>query len=141
MFGGGWLRPVLGLVLLVLLLLLYSTPLSMVSETVVGSLEDVIEETWAPMALCPLCRRVLPKVELEGVALNTTTCGEDAWRRGRHQRVVAFTFFEPTGGGGGSEEKENRQYLQVPNYIMILIFEKVFICPKSQHGPNNIPSY
>ena len=128
MFGGGCLRPVLGLVLLVLLLLLYSTPLSMVSETVVGDLEDIIEETWAPtMALCPLCRRVLPKVDLEGVALNTTTCGEDAWRRGRHQRVVAFTFFEPTDRGGGSEEKENRQYLQVSNYIMIIIFEKVFL--------------
>ena len=124
MFGAGWLRPVLGLVLLVLLLLLYSTPLSMVAETVVG---DPEEETWAPMALCPLCRRVLPKVELEGVALNTTTCGEDAWRRGRHQRVVAFTFFEPADGGGGSEEKENRQYLQVSNYILIIIFEKVIL--------------
>ena len=69
------------------------------------------EEMGVQMAFCP-CKRILPKVNLEEVALNATTCGEDAWRRGRHQKVLAFTFFEAT-GDQMSEEKENRQYLQV----------------------------
>ena len=106
MWGGGWLRTILVLALGVLLLIFYSAPLSLVVDV------DE-EEMGVQMALCP-CKRALPRVNLEEVALNATTCGEDAWRRGRHQRVISFTFFEPTADSGQmSEQKENRQYLQV----------------------------
>ena len=104
MWGGGGLQTIIALALIILLLLFYSTPLSMVVDV-------VVMEKGIQMALCP-CKRVLPRVNQEEVALNATTCGEDAWRRGRHQRVLAFTFFEQT-DGPVAEEKENRQYLQV----------------------------
>ena len=98
-----WLRTILALALCALLMTFYSAPLSMVVDKVMDKGDE--------MALCP-CKRVLPRVNLEEVALNATTCGEDAWRRGRHQRVIAFTFFEAT-DARMAEEKENRQYLQV----------------------------
>jgi len=116
-----WLRTILALALCALLIIFYSAPLSM------GV--DKGDE----MALCP-CKRVLPRVNLEEVALNATTCGEDAWRRGRHQRVIAFTFFEAT-DAQMAEEKENRQYLQgveenllllpllYPGHVMRLYFQ------------------
>ena len=111
--GGGWLRTFLAIALCIVLLIFYSTPLSLVVDVVKEEKEDELnkEEMGVQMAFCP-CKRILPKVNLEEVALNATTCGEDAWRRGRHQKVLAFTFFEAT-GDQMSEEKENRQYLQV----------------------------
>ena len=108
---GGWLRTFLAIALCIVLLIFYSTPLSLVVDVVKEEKEVRKEEMGVQMAFCP-CKRVLPKVNLEEVALNATTCGEDAWRRGRHQKVLAFTFFEAT-GDQMSEEKENRQYLQV----------------------------
>ena len=130
MWGGGWLRTILALALCVLLLIFYSAPLSLVVE--VG--EE--EEMGVQMALCP-CKRVLPRVNLEEVALNATTCGEDAWRRGRHQRVIAFTFFEASGDGKVAEEKESRQYLQVPTktktktslLLKIVVCDNISFCP------------
>ena len=111
--GGGWLRTFLAIALCIVLLIFYSTPLSLVVDVVKEEKEKEVrkEEMGVQMAFCP-CKRILPKVNLEEVALNATTCGEDAWRRGRHQKVLAFTFFEAT-GDQMSEEKENRQYLQV----------------------------
>ena len=111
--GGGWLRTFLAIALCIVLLIFYSTPLSLVVDVVKEEREKEVrkEEMGVQMAFCP-CKRILPKVNLEEVALNATTCGEDAWRRGRHQKVLAFTFFEAT-GDQMSEEKENRQYLQV----------------------------
>ena len=110
--GGGWLRTFLAIALCIVLLIFYSTPLSLVVDVVKEEEKEVRkEEMGVQMAFCP-CKRILPKVNLEEVALNATTCGEDAWRRGRHQKVLAFTFFEAT-GDQMSEEKENRQYLQV----------------------------
>ena len=109
--GGGWLRTFLAIALCIVLLIFYSTPLSLVVDVVKEEKEVRKEEMGVQMAFCP-CKRILPKVNLEEVALNATTCGEDAWRRGRHQKVLAFTFFEAT-GDQMSEEKENRQYLQV----------------------------
>ena len=114
MWGGGGPQTILALALFILLLLFYSTPLSMVVMD---------REKEEEMALCP-CKRVLPRVSLEEVALNATTCGEDAWRRGRHQRVLAFTFFEPT-DGPVAEEKENRQYLQVSTKHLRLLLKSV----------------
>ena len=110
---GGWLRTFLAIALCIVLLIFYSTPLSLVVDVVKEEKEKEVrkEEMGVQMAFCP-CKRILPKVNLEEVALNATTCGEDAWRRGRHQKVLAFTFFEAT-GDQMSEEKENRQYLQV----------------------------
>ena len=123
MWGGGGPQAILALALLILLLLFYSTPLSMVVDMVVMNKG---EEEGVQMALCP-CKRILPRVNLEEVALNATTCGEDAWRRGRHQRVLAFTFFEPT-DGPVAEEKENRQYLQVsttnPRFLLASVGRK-----------------
>lgn len=104
-----WLRTILALALCILLVIFYSIPLSIEVDVVV--MDSGEEEMGVEMALCP-CKRALPRVNLEEVALNATTCGEDAWRRGRHQRVIAFTFFEAT-DGQIPEEKENRQYLQV----------------------------
>ena len=111
--GGGWLRTFLAIALCIVLLIFYSTPLSLVVDVVKEEKEKEVrkEEMGVQMAFCP-CKRILPKMNLEEVALNATTCGEDAWRRGRHQKVLAFTFFEAT-GDQMSEEKENRQYLQV----------------------------
>ena len=123
MWGGGYLQTFLALALCLLLLIFYSTPLSMVVDVVME------EEVGVQMKLCP-CKRVLPRnVNLEEVALNATTCGEDAWRRGRHQRVIAFTFFEAT-DGRTAEEKENRQYLQVK-----LMFRDVgALCQRGEGG-------
>ena len=111
--GGGWLRTFLAIALCIVLLIFYSNPLSLVVDVVKEEKEKEVrkEEMGVQMAFCP-CKRILPKVNLEEVALNATTCGEDAWRRVRHQKVLAFTFFEAT-GDQMSEEKENRQYLQV----------------------------
>ena len=90
---------------------------------VVDVVMDKGDEMGVEMALCP-CKRVLPRVNLEEVALNATTCGEDAWRRGRHQRVIAFTFFEAI-DAQMAEEKENRQYLQVSTKHLGLLLKCV----------------
>jgi len=45
-----------------------------------------------------------------GISLNSTTCSEGAWRRGRGQKVIGFTLFEDT--EDSPKRKENREYFK-----------------------------
>ena len=66
-----------------------------------------------PLEQCP-CSRTLPlpsdsNATLAPVALNLTTCSRDAWRRGPHQRVAAFSFY-------GDTRSKDHKYKQVAGY-------------------------
>jgi len=51
--------------------------------------------------------------------LNSTTCSRDAWNRGSHQKVVAFSFF----GSVNSTRNEERQYFQGIEENLALVSE------------------
>ena len=50
----------------------------------------------------------MPRSEAEP-PLEATTCSKDAWARGSHQKVVAFSFF----GAVNSSRNDERKYVQV----------------------------
>ena len=68
-----------------------------------------------PLEQCP-CSRTLPlpsdsNATLAPVVFNLTTCSRDAWRRGPHQRVAAFSFY-------GDTRSKDHKYKQVAGYYI-----------------------
>ena len=69
------------------------------------------------------------------ITLKNTTCGPSAFERGSHQKVVAFTFYEPESSEVGVKGDQTRHYYEgirdnlalmkeyYPGFVMRLYYE------------------
>ena len=69
------------------------------------------------------------------ITLKNTTCGPSAFERGSHQKVVAFTFYEPESSEVGVKSDQTRHYFEgirdnlslmkeyYPGFVMRLYYE------------------
>ena len=84
-----------------------------------------------PLEQCP-CSRTLPlpsdsNATLAPVVFNLTTCSRDAWRRGLHQRVAAFSFY-------GDTRSKDHKYKQVAGYQICVDMLWMVSCGSTSRG-------